>query len=44
VSNIQESHRCKFIRTKHLHACKKQKGKAEKYEVEKALSRAKEIY
>ena len=27
-----------------LHACKKQKGKAEKYEVEKALSRAKEIY
>ena len=26
-----------------LHACKKQKGKTEKHEVEKALSRAKEI-
>lgn len=26
-----------------LHACKKQKGKAEKFELEKALKRAKEI-
>ncbi|WP_281819822.1 type II toxin-antitoxin system RelE/ParE family toxin [Vallitalea longa] len=26
-----------------LHACKKQKGKAEKFELEKALRRAKEI-
>jgi phage-related protein len=27
-----------------LHACKKQKGKAEKFELEKAKKRAKEIY
>jgi phage-related protein len=26
-----------------LHACKKQKGKAEKFEIDKALQRAKEL-